>query len=288
MLTVRRTATMLTGATVALVLGAGAATAAEPTTNVSTNTAPVAVLLTGAGTSIVTYGIANNRVMNTRAVTGLTGDTSLVGIDYRVQNARMYGVGNAGGLYIVSTTGASNKIKQLTVPLDGTRFGVDFNPVANALRIISNTGQNLRQPFADIKLATVADGALNYTAGVTATGVVAAAYTNNDIVDTSATTLFDIDAGLDQVAVQAPANSGSLSLTGKLGVDVSPNAGFDIFTTLGSDGRATGNDGYVVDSGATSTSFSTVQLLTGKLTSVATLQLVATDIAVIIAQRPAV
>ena len=33
--------------------------------------------------------------------------------------------------------------------LEGENFGVDFNPAANALRIVSDTGQNLRQPFAD-------------------------------------------------------------------------------------------------------------------------------------------
>ena len=35
-------------------------------------------------------------------------------------------------------------MSQLTIPLDGTVFGVDFNPAADRLRIISDTGQNLR------------------------------------------------------------------------------------------------------------------------------------------------
>ena len=32
-------------------------------------------------------------------VSGLSGDTELVGIDFRVQDQKLYGVGNAGGVY---------------------------------------------------------------------------------------------------------------------------------------------------------------------------------------------
>jgi len=67
-----------------------------------------------------------------------------------------------------------------------------------------------------------------------------AAYTNNDLSAASSTTLFDIDANLDQVVAQAPANAGSLNATGQLGVDVVQNGGFDIYTKVGDDGRADG------------------------------------------------
>lgn len=43
-------------------------------------------------------------------------------------------------------------------------------------------------------------------------------YTNNDLADTTATTLFDIDTTNDQVVLQVPANAGTLSPTGKLGI----------------------------------------------------------------------
>lgn len=111
---------------------------------------------------------------------------------------------------------------------------MDFNPAANALRIVSNTGQNLRQPFAttDGPIApTVVDGTLNYTA-ITATGVSAAAYTNNDLNADTATTLLDLDTTLEQVVLQSPANSGGLAATGKLGVDAGSDAGFDICSTV--------------------------------------------------------
>ena len=97
-------------------------------------------------------------------------DTALVGIDFRVQNGQLYGVGNGGGIYTIDTyTAAATLVSQLTVSLDGTFFGVDFNPAADRLRIISNTGQNLRHNV-NAGGTTTADGLLNYHgAALTAT-----------------------------------------------------------------------------------------------------------------------
>ena len=76
---------------------------------------------------------------------GLMTDTALVGIDFRVQDGKLYGVGNAGGVYMLDTgTASATLVNRLSVALSGTAFGVDFNPAADRLRIISNNGQNLR------------------------------------------------------------------------------------------------------------------------------------------------
>ena len=84
-------------------------------------------------------------------VTGLTGtDTALVGIDFRVQDGKLYGVGNGGGVYTIDPeTAEATFVNALTVPLAGTVFGVDFNPAADRLRIISDTGQNLAHNVND-------------------------------------------------------------------------------------------------------------------------------------------
>ena len=106
----------------------------------------------------------------------------------------------------------------------GNPFGVDFNPTVDSLRIVSDTGQNLR---ADVTTGTtLVDGSLNYpqtppAPPIIATGVTGVAYTNNDADTNTATTLYDFDSNLDQVAIQAPANSGSLSPTGTLRTDAS-------------------------------------------------------------------
>jgi len=200
---------------------------------------------------IVAFLASNPRnVLNIGTVSGLSGDSSLVGIDYRVQNGKLYGVGNAGGIYTISTRSAkATKVSQLTVALRGTVFGVDFNPAANRLRVISDAGQNLRHNIDDPNGApatgtTAEDGMLTYPPATTAaSGVTGAAYTNNDLDPDTATTLFDLDSTLDQVAIQSPANAGLLAPTGKLGLDAAVGAGFDIYSTLDSSGTSTGSIG---------------------------------------------
>ncbi|MFD4247000.1 DUF4394 domain-containing protein [Streptomyces sp. NPDC058525] len=167
-------------------------------------------------------------------VSGLSGDTKLIGIDFRVQNERLYGVGDRGGIYTLNTTNAKAvKVSQLTVALAGTAFGVDFNPAANRLRVISNTGQNLRHNIDDAAapLTTTVDGPLTNatTPPSAAMGVTGAAYTNNDLDAATATSLFDLDTMADRISLQSPANAGTLAPTGNLGVNAALDAGFDIY-----------------------------------------------------------
>jgi hypothetical protein len=83
-------------------------------------------------------------------ITGLQGDQRLVGIDCRVTDSTAYGVGDAGGIYTLGLRDATaTKVSQLTVPLSGRAFDVDFNPAANRLRVISDSGQNLRHNLDD-------------------------------------------------------------------------------------------------------------------------------------------
>ena len=170
------------------------------------------------------------------SVQGLSGtDTALVGIDFRVQDGKLYGVGNGGGVYTIDTeTAQAQFVNALTVPLTGTSFGVDFNPAADRLRIISDTGQNLAH---NVNGTTAANGVLTYiappAAAVAASGVTGAAYTNNDLNQpATATTLFDVDTLLDQIAIQSPPANGILVATGKLGLDFDAVSGFDIFSRL--------------------------------------------------------
>lgn len=182
-------------------------------------------------------------------VTGLQGDSWLIGIDLRAANGKVYGVGDQGGIYTLDVRRAeATKVSQLTVPLSGTSFGVDFNPAANRLRVVSDTGQNLRHNIDDPAGApaagvTVADSTLTVPPATTpAAGVTAVAYTNDDKDPATATTLFDLNVATDQIQVQSPANAGLLAPTGSLGVDAKGDAGFDIranrgIATLKVDGR---------------------------------------------------
>lgn len=181
-------------------------------------------------------------------VTGLEGEM-LVGIDHRVPftdattgaengvpaGGRLYGLGSSGGVYTLDVEAAdgtsvvATKAAQLDQALSGTAFGIDFNPTVDRLRVVSDTGQNLR---ANVDTGvTVVDGALN-VAGAPAAGVIAAAYTNNDTDPTTGTTLYDIDSALDQLILQSPPNAGGLAPIGALGVDTGPNAGFDLYSEV--------------------------------------------------------
>ena len=68
--------------------------------------------------------------------------------------------------------------------------------------------------------------------GTPALGVAGAAYTNNDTDPNTATTLYEIDSRLDQVALRSPANAGTLSATGKLTIDTKADVAFDIYSTI--------------------------------------------------------
>jgi len=205
-----------------------------------------------------------------------------------VQNGKLYGVGNLGGIYTLSTrSGDGTKVVQLTVALQDTRFGVDFNPAANRLRVISDTGQTLRHNIDDpaAPTTTTVDGTLTYPPATTpATRVTGAAYTNNDLDPNTATTLFDLDTMLDQIAIQSPANSGSLAATGKLGVNASANAGFDIYSTVRG-GTTVDLEGYAVMWADGRMGLFEINLLSGKATSAGEFPKKVTDIAIPLNQR---
>lgn len=191
-------------------------------------------------------------------ISGLTGDAMLIGIDYRVQDGLLYGVGNLGGLYTLDTsTAGATKVDVLDVAPDpqATGFGVDFNPAANALRVVSSTGQNLRHSF--VTNTTTPDSTLTPP-----DEVVGAAYTNNDLGAATATTLFDISSSTDRVLIQAPPNNGNLNPVGNLGVDTTSAVGFDIRSKV-RDGVTVSNTGYASLTGP-QPAFYSVDLLTGK------------------------
>ena len=224
------------------------------------------------GDHLVTFSVDRpGQARQTGAVTGLVEDTKLVGIDARVQDRQVYGVGDRGGVYVLDVHSArASLVLRLTVPLQGTSFGVDFNPAANTLRVVSDTGQNLRQPFATAGAATVADTPLSTPpAAGTTTGVTAAAYTNNDLDAATATTLFVLNTSTDDVAVQSPANAGTLAATGKLGVDAGSDTGLDI----------TGTTGYAVVAQGGRAAVYRVSLLTGKATKTGHVQAGVSDLA---------
>ncbi len=70
---------------------------------------------------------------------------NVVGIDVRPADGMVYAVTDASNLYTVdTTTGVLTAVgaSAFTTPLNGTAYGMDFNPVNDTLRIISNADQD--------------------------------------------------------------------------------------------------------------------------------------------------
>jgi hypothetical protein len=183
-------------------------------------------------------------IRTTATVTGLQAGENLLGIDYRPADGQLYGVGSTGRIYTLNgATGAATLKSTLAADsadssapftaLAGTEFGVDFNPAADRLRIVGNTGQSLRVNVDTG--ATTTDGSIN--GGAANTAVNAAAYTNS-FAGTAGTTLFVIDAVNGTLYTQNPPNNGTLASPVALGVAATSVAGFDI------DART--NTGYAV------------------------------------------
>ncbi|MBD3883071.1 DUF4394 domain-containing protein [Phormidium tenue FACHB-886] len=207
-------------------------------------------------------------------VSGLQSGENLLGIDFRPATGQLFGVGSTSRLYSINTqTGAATQVGtgQFAVPLNGTSFGIDFNPTVDRLRIVSNTGQNLRLnpdtgAVVDANPAlegVQADGNLN---GAT-TSIDATAYSNS-FAGATTTTQYTLNATTDQLFIQNPPNAGTQTLVGALGVDFSPNSGFDI-----------------VSANSTNTAFATsnsslysINLTTGAATLVGNVRDIATPI----------
>ncbi len=187
----------------------------------------------------------------------VAGEGRLVGIDVRPADGMLYGLFADGTVVTIDPASgkATEKSKLSTMLPAGSMATVDFNPVADRLRVIGSDGTNLRANVDDGKVTT--DGALNYAAGDMHKGkaskVVAGAYTNS-VKGAKETALYDIDAAAGTLVKQAPPNDGVLNTVGPLGVSGDGFA-FDIVTTA-----AGANEGWLMVGGT----LYAVDLATGK------------------------
>lgn len=189
--------------------------------------------VTTAGELISFKSSRPGRLMKTPKMSGMQPGEKLVGIDFRPSNKMLYGVSNQNRIYTINTmTGAATAVGTLTTTLGGSSYGVDFNPVPDRLRITNDAEQNLRANPADA--TNVTDKPLAFNAADANKGhnanVVASAYTNN-FAGATATMLYNLDSTLDVLLTQNPPNDGVLNTVGKLGVNITVNAGFDIVSS---------------------------------------------------------
>ncbi|WP_295681881.1 DUF4394 domain-containing protein [uncultured Nevskia sp.] len=222
------------------------------------------------------------------AISGLAAGETVLDLAFRPRNGLLYALVNGpAGARIVRldpTTGAAIAVSTLaadptdtTVPytgLTGARFGIDFNPVPDRLRVISDAGQNLRINI-DTGL-TITDTALNGAAA----GASGTAYTNA-FNAACRTQQFTIDPASDRLLLQNPPNDGVLTAIGGLGLDVDSVDGFGIATAA--DGT---NTAYAVMTTAGASSLYGINTATGAATSLKSITLNAGESAAGFATSP--
>lgn len=184
----------------------------------------------------------------------------LLGIDQRPADGKLYGVSDAGQIVTIDpATGQATQVSRLSEPfVSGGRAVVDFNPMADRLRLMGMGGTSFRiHPDTG---AVTRDGALKYQAGPlaeTMPRIVAGAYTNST-KGAAATQLFTIDTLLRQLNLQAPPNDGVQQPKGEVAATLPPGVAFDILTDA-----AGGNTAFLLAGGT----LHTVSLEAGRATA---------------------
>jgi hypothetical protein len=179
-------------------------------------------------TEIVFFdSITPQNIVIRRNLTGLAAGEVLLGIDARPSNGGLYGVTSQGRVAVIDPFTGNVGLIGTGNALTGTAFGIDFNPVPDRIRLVSNDNSNLRLN-PDTGAIAGTDTTLT-----PAGSKVGAAYDRN-FAGTTVTTLFVIDSASDTLARQGGVdgtpspNGGVITDIGPLGVDTSNVVGFDI------------------------------------------------------------
>jgi trimeric autotransporter adhesin len=193
---------------------------------------------------LINFNIVTPSAINSTVnITGLQPGELVVGIDFRPRTGQLFGVTTQSRVYTIdTTTGAVTLVG--TVPftpgVTGFAYGVDFNPVPDLIRVVTNQDdQNLRvNPNTGVMAGVDTTLAFNTTdpnePNVGADpNIVGAAYTNS-FSGATTTTLYGIDSDLDILVTQGglngnpSPNGGQLFTVGSLTVDTTEMVGFDI------------------------------------------------------------
>ena len=161
-----------------------------------------------------------------QGITGLPNGEMIISIDYRPATGQLYGLGSSSRLYLLNEnngTATALGMAAFTPAIEGGMASLDFNPTVDRIRLVSESGQNLRlHPETGAVVAT--DGRIN---GGMNPRIAAVAYTNS-VAGATSTTLYDIDIAQDKLYKQNPPNDGGLEEVGNLGVDLDGTVDFDI------------------------------------------------------------
>ncbi|TDX82889.1 DUF4394 domain-containing protein [Epilithonimonas xixisoli] len=218
---------------------------------------------------LVVFNASSPSTFNSKtAIAGITSGEKLVSIDFRPATGELYALSNASKFYIINTTTATSRLVSTTAftpAITGTIASIDFNPTVDRIRLVTNTGQNLRlNPETGAVAAT--DGSI-----ATSSSITGIAYTNSKSGAMS-TTLYDLDATSGKLFKQDPPNNGTLVEVGSLGINFTGQAAFDI--------NPDNNIALIATTSDSKNNLYTLDLTNGKATNIGTLSQKLIDIAI--------
>jgi hypothetical protein len=225
------------------------------------------------GNSLVMIDTASRRVTGKVHLKG--GFDKILGIDMRPADGLLYGITSDGTIVTIDLKSgqATKKSKLSEAWKSGIATTIDFNPVADRLRVMGSNGANVRVNVDDGKVTI--DGSHKYKDGDVNAGktpkVIAGSYSNS-VKGAQSTALYGLDAATGALVTQAPPNDGILNTVGPLGVRLDGRAAFKIAA-----GQERNDAWLVVDGNLYSVDLKTGKAamagkiggLTGKLTDIA-------------------
>ena len=202
-------------------------------------------------------------------VSGMQPGERVLGIDFRPATGQLYALGSTGRLYIIDRfTAVATLVGVLDAGLSGTKFGFDFDPVADRIRVVANSGLNYSVNPNDATVTV--QTALNPGSPQG----VAAAYTNSYKGATS-TTLYIYNILSNTINTMMPPASGTVTIVpGTTGqgisiqtLDIDPYSGVAYCAFFTGAGEAPG-------------AFGTFNLATGQIGGFQPLQMMIDSIAI--------
>lgn len=192
---------------------------------------------------LVMLGSGGNSVIG--PVSGLQSGENVTGLDFRPATGQLYALAGPGRLYIIDRyTAVATLVGTLNVSLSGTRFGFDFEPTTDRIRIVSNAGDNfsVNPNDATVTVQTPLNPGIAQGIG--------AAYTNSRKGATS-TLLYIFNVRDNTINTMTPPSGGTLTqVPGTIGqsvdiegLDIDPFDGTAICTFYTGAGEAPGGYG---------------------------------------------
>ena len=219
------------------------------------------------GTTMITFDRDSPEIVSSRVeLTGFDPGEELVGMDFRVADNKLYGVGTLNNLYLLphAATTPSASVTKITaispgIVTAGVSYGVDTDPVNDVLVVASG------ETASTVNFAT---GASTTGAAMTGRSISAIAHTHS-FAGTQGTVLFGLDlsgdAVTDELVLIDDRIAGSARDAGTIRVNGAATAGFDV--------AGSNLDAYALLNIGSATRFFRINLANGVATLIGSLEL---------------